>query len=333
MRVRNAFYDNGLFKKERPALRVISVGNLTVGGTGKTPLVEYLIKRYLLKTVDQLPETATLSRGYGRKTKGFRVADDTDTAQTLGDEPFQIYRKFGHLVRVCVGERRADALRQMQHLLPQLRQVLLDDAYQHRAVDPHLNLLLSDFNRPFYTDYPFPAGRLRESRSGAKRADAVIITKCPDTLSADEQERIRQAVHRYSRAAVPVLFAGLHYEQPVAFATHVPDATCQNVVLVSGLANADPLDAYVRQTFAMHQHHRFADHYAYHRADLDRLLAELPAGMSLLTTEKDWVKLDALLTPDERATLPLYYLPIAVRFLPDSAQQFEQLLDAFDANS
>ncbi len=186
MRVRNAFYDNGLFEKERPALRVISVGNLTVGGTGKTPLVEFLIKRYLPANPDQLPQTATLSRGYGRKTKGFRVADGADTAQTLGDEPVQIYRKFGRLIRVCVGERRADALRQMQQLFPQLRQVLLDDAYQHRAVDPHLNLLLSDFNRPFYTDYPFPAGRLRESRSGAKRADAVIITKCPDTLSSIE---------------------------------------------------------------------------------------------------------------------------------------------------
>lgn len=333
MRVRNAFYDNGLFEKERPALRVISVGNLTVGGTGKTPLVEFLIKRYLPANPDQLPQTATLSRGYGRKTKGFRVADGADTAQTLGDEPVQIYRKFGRLIRVCVGERRADALRQMQQLFPQLRQVLLDDAYQHRAVDPHLNLLLSDFNRPFYTDYPFPAGRLRESRSGANRADAVIITKCPDTLSVSEQEQIRQAVRRYSRADVPVLFAGLHYGQPIAFATHVPDDTVQNVMLVSGLANANPLDAYVRQTFAMHQHHRFADHYAYQRADLDRLLAALPAGMSLLTTEKDWVKLDALLTPNERATLPLYYLPIAVRFLPDSAQQFDQLLDAFDANS
>ncbi len=333
MRVRNAFYDNGLFKKERPALRVISVGNLTVGGTGKTPLVEFLIKRYLPQDTGQLPETATLSRGYGRKTNGFRVAANTDTAQTLGDEPLQIYRKFGHLIRVCVGERRADALRQMQQLFPQLRQVLLDDAYQHRAVDPHLNLLLSDFNRPFYTDYPFPAGRLRESRSGANRADAVIITKCPDALSADEQERIKQAVRRYSRADVPVLFAGLHYGQPVAFATHRPDDTRQNVVLVSGLANADPLDAYVRQSFIMHKHHRFADHYAYQRADLDRLLAALPAGTSLLTTEKDWVKLDALLTPDERATLPLYYLPIAVRFLPDSARQFDQLLAAFDANS
>lgn len=333
MRVRNAFYDNGLFKKERPGLRVISVGNLTVGGTGKTPMVEFLIKRYLTADPDKLPETATLSRGYGRKTKGFRVADATDTAQTLGDEPLQIYRKFGRLIRVCVGERRVEALRQMRQQFPQLRRVVLDDAYQHRAVDPHLNLMLSDYNRPFYADYPFPAGRLRESRSGADRADAVIVTKCPDALSADEQQQIQQAVRRYSRAEVPVLFAGLHYELPVSFATHRPNNGLQTVVLVSGLANADPLDAYVRQTFAMRQHHRFADHYAYQRADLDRLLAELSPGMSILTTEKDWVKLDALLTPDERATLPLYYLPIAVRFLPDSAQRFTQLLDAFDTNS
>lgn len=296
-------------------------------------MVEFLIKRYLPADPDQSPKTATLSRGYGRQTKGFRVAGITDTAQTLGDEPLQLYRKFGRLIRVCVGERRVDALRQMQQLFPQLRRVLLDDAYQHRAVDPQLNLLLSDYNRPFYADYPFPAGRLRESRSGADRADAVIITKCPHTLSANEQGQIQQAVRRYSRADVPVLFAGLQYDQPVSFATHRSGDMRQPVVLVSGLANASPLDAYVKQTFDLLRHHRFADHYAYQRTDLDRLLTELPPGASLLTTEKDWVKLDALLTPDERATLPLYYLPIAVRFLPDSDRAFEQLLAAFDANS
>jgi tetraacyldisaccharide 4'-kinase len=331
MRLRNAFYNNGLFKKQRPALRVISVGNLTVGGTGKTPMVEYLIKRYTANWLPDRPETATLSRGYGRTTKGFRRATDADTAATLGDEPLQLYRKFGRSVIVCVGERRADALDQMQQQFPQLRRVLLDDAYQHRAVDPHLNLLLSDYNRPFYADYPFPAGRLREGRSGAGRADAVIITKCPNALSTDEQQQIRQFVQQYSRAGVPVLFAGLQYGQPVAYATQKPTDTLKSVVLVSGLANADPLDAYVRQTFNLRTHHRFADHYAYRRADLDRLLSGHPPGVALLTTEKDWVKLDALLTADERATLPLYYLPISVQFLPGYEQTFGQLLNEFDA--
>ncbi|WP_254448534.1 tetraacyldisaccharide 4'-kinase [Spirosoma rhododendri] len=331
MRLRNAFYDNGLFKKQRPALRVISVGNLTVGGTGKTPMVEFLIKRYGSDRASGLPETATLSRGYGRITTGFRIATDADTAATLGDEPLQLYRKFGRFVCVCVGERRADALHQMQQRFPQLRRVLLDDAYQHRAVDPHLNLLLSDYNRPFYADYPFPAGRLREGRAGAARADAVIITKCPGALSADEQQQIRWAVHRYSGAGVPVLFAGLRYGQPVAYATQQPTDKLRAVVLVSGLANADPLDTYVRQTFDLLTHHRFADHYAYKRADLDRLLADQPPGAALLTTEKDWVKLDALLTTDERATLPLYYLPVSVQFLPGYEQEFGRLLDAFDA--
>lgn len=330
MRLRNAFYDNGLFKKQRPALRVISVGNLTVGGTGKTPMVEYLIKRYLANWPSDGPETATLSRGYGRTTKGFRLATDADTAATLGDEPLQLYRKFGRSVIVCVGERRADALYQMQQQFPQLRRVLLDDAYQHRAVDPHLNLLLSDYNRPFYADYPFPAGRLREGRSGAGRADAVIVTKCPSALSTDEQQQIRRSVHRYSGAGVPVLFAGLQYGQPVAYATQQPTDTLRSVVLVSGLANADPLDAYVRQAFDLLTHHRFADHYAYQRADLDRLLADRPPGAALLTTEKDWVKLDALLTTDERATLPVYYLPVSVQFLPGYEQAFSQLLDEFD---
>lgn len=284
-------------------------------------MVEYLI-RYFRPT----PQLATLSRGYGRQTKGFRLAGPADTAATLGDEPLQLYRKFGSSVVVAVGERRADALRQLQQDCPQVELVLLDDAFQHRAVQPRLSLLLMDYNRPFYTDHPFPAGRLRERRAGARRADAVVVTKCPADLIDTEQDEIKRRIRHYAQPDTPVFFAGLHYEQPQSYARHEPVSHLDSVVLVSGLANADRLEAYVRQTFTLVTHRRFADHYTYTRADLDQILKQTPAGAAVLTTEKDWVKLDALLTPDERVRLPLFYLPVAIAFLNREAE-FHALLN------
>ncbi|WP_186735224.1 tetraacyldisaccharide 4'-kinase [Spirosoma utsteinense] len=325
--IRNWLYDNGLFAKYHPDIFTVSVGNLTVGGTGKTPMIEYLIKRHLNREASTTAGTVTLSRGYGRHTKGFRVASTADTAATIGDEPLQLYRKFGQQIQVCVGERRADAIKAIQARFPATRRILLDDAFQHRAVSPDLNLLLMDFNRPFYTDYPFPAGRLRENRNGAQRADALIITKCPVDLPLADQRLIEERARQYTRPQIPVFFAGLRYDQPTAFATLQPVTGLADVVLVSGLANADPLEQYVQQQFVMHHHHRFADHRVYSRSDFDRLLAGLASGVSLLTTEKDWVKLDALLSPAERATLPLFFLPVQMVLLGEHDRAFNQFLD------
>ncbi|GAB2537475.1 tetraacyldisaccharide 4'-kinase [Spirosoma aerophilum] len=303
------------------------MGNLTVGGTGKTPMIEFLIKRSLIFAKMKSGETATLSRGYGRKTTGFRLATATDTAGTIGDEPLQLYRKFSPFVRVCVGERRVEAIVSLLKLYPETRQLLLDDAFQHRAVDPHLSILLMDYNRPIYEDYPFPAGRLRERRKGARRADAIVVTKCPANLFATEQQRICAKIRPYARAETPIFFAGLQYSDPVSFAKQPPVRLIRKVILVSGLANARPLEQYVQQTFAMQEHLCFGDHHAYTRAELDTILADIGPDVALLTTEKDWVKLDALITPEERASLPLYYLPVAIQFLPGHEQGFSQFLD------
>lgn len=289
-------------------------------------MIEFLIKRSVSQQPNRPGATATLSRGYGRQTTGFRLADATDTASTIGDEPLQLYRKFSPAIQVYVGERRAEALQSIRALQPGTDQVLLDDAYQHRAVQPHLNILLMDYNRPFYSDYPFPAGRLREGRHGARRADAIVVTKCPTDLFATEQQRISAKIRPYARPDVPIFFAGLRYDQPVSFATGQAVSGISDVVLVSGLANADPLEHYVRQTYRLVRHVPFPDHHAYSRPELDSLLATLPAQTALMTTEKDWVKLDALLTDHERATLPLYYLPVAVQFLPGHESGFVAFL-------
>ncbi len=323
---RNWLYDKDLLRTFRPDRFSISVGNLTVGGTGKTPMVEYLIKRHLNDNPSAGVAIGTISRGYGRRTTGFRLATEADTAATIGDEPRQIYRKFAGRIRVCVGERRVEAAQRLVRQHPNLDRLLLDDAFQHRSIRPHLNLLLTDFNRLFYNDYPFPAGRLRERRHGTRRADAVVVTKCSLDLAPPQQQAIQERVNRYTRPGTPVFFAGLRYGQPISFATRQPVALPSAVKLVSGIANADGLQRYVTQTFGLQDHFRFADHHAYTRAELARIVPN-DGKTPVLTTEKDWVKLDALLTADERAQWPLYYLPIEVAFLDDQETYFGRFLD------
>lgn len=325
--MRNWLFNSQLLKSYQSPIYTISVGNLTVGGTGKTPMVEFLIKRSIDQSSYTAGATATLSRGYGRETTGFQLVSDLDTASTVGDEPLQMYRKFGADIRVSVGERRAPALQSLMHLYPNIKEVLLDDAFQHRAVQPHLSILLMDYNRPFYQDYPFPAGRLRERRHGARRADAIVVTKCPNYLAVAEQMQITAKIRPYTSAETPVFFAGLHYGQPVSFAAQKAGADdVQQVVLVSGLANPGPLELYVREAFTLRHHIRFADHHAYQRTDLNAVLEKLPSGAVVLTTEKDWVKLDALLTAEERDTLPLFYLPVAMQLLDSHEAAFSRFL-------
>ena len=312
--VRNRLYDNGFLKSLPHTQFCISVGNLTVGGTGKTPAVEYLIKLLSQFNPAATGALATLSRGYGRATTGFRVASPTDTAATIGDEPLQLYHNLGGLAAVCVGERRAEALAQLANLHPNIGTVVLDDAFQHRAVQPQLQLLLMDYTRPFYTDDPFPGGRLRERRHGAKRADLVLVTKCPHDPTDAEREQMSAQISRYTKPNTPVLFAGLRYDSPKQFISNELIILINRpVYLVTGLANAGPLVQYVTGAFGLLKHVAFGDHHAYARADMDQLLADCPPDTWLLTTQKDEVKLAALLTEADQKR-HLAYLPVAMDF-------------------
>ncbi|WP_229201668.1 tetraacyldisaccharide 4'-kinase [Arsenicibacter rosenii] len=322
--VRNISYDKNWQRSQVPQQKIISVGNLTVGGTGKTPMVEYLLAYFAGRR--PAGTIATLSRGYGRLTKGFRIATEADTAETIGDEPLQVYRKFGREVCITVGEKRVAALARLAVLRPAIDLVILDDAYQHRPVRPHLSVLLMDFNRPFYLDHPFPAGRLRERRHGARRADMIVVTKCPDDLPVTKQEAIVRHIRQYSRAGTPVFFAGLTYQTPNAFSEQNTGPMPPRVILVTGIAQAGPLEAYVKAQYTMLRHERFGDHHRYSRADLDRIIADLSGDVALLTTEKDQVKLAALFTEEEQQRLPLFYLPIGVKFLSGD-DEFGKILD------
>ncbi|GAB2965487.1 tetraacyldisaccharide 4'-kinase [Hymenobacter coalescens] len=324
--VRNWLYDSGAWESSGAEVPLINVGNLRVGGTGKTPHVAWVVQQLLDR--GQLP--AILSRGYGRRTRGFRLAAAADTAATIGDEPWQHFHGFGGQVPVVVDEDRRHGLAELARLAPDVTAVVLDDAYQHRRVRPTLNILLTEQARPFWLDHVLPAGRLRESRRGARRADAVIVTKCPPDWPEAAQQAAAAQVRRYARAGVPVLFSGYTYgaPEPVFEDQHHPfPVPGQPVVVLTGIAQPEPLLAELRrQGFAVVAHHRFADHHAFTPAELQAVRAARPAGAALVTTEKDAARLRDPALHTSAADLPLFYVPIRVAFLADGAARLQALL-------
>lgn len=321
--VRNRLYDRGYKPAVKFDVPVISVGNLAVGGTGKTPLAEHLIR--LLSPEFKI---ATLSRGYGRKTKGFRIANENDSAATIGDEPFQIYKKFGDQVHVTVGEERAYAIPMLLQNHEDTTAIILDDAYQHRSVIPGLSILLTEYQNPFYNDFLLPVGRLREAKSGAVRADVIVVTKCPDHLSDDEVMEIEGHIHTY--AVKPVFFSKIRYADPVAFGITEVEFS-KNVILVSAIANSHILEEYVRKSFSLIRHFSFRDHYVITESDLNDIEAVLKkqAGDAcILTTEKDMVKLKRNELREQVNRLPIFYLPIETEFIRNG-KDFDTLVLSF----
>jgi len=317
--VRNYLYDRGLKPSVKFELPVISVGNLSVGGTGKTPMVEHLIR-----ILGGEFHIATLSRGYGRSSKGIRIASATENPSSLGDEPFQFYKKFGDRITVAVGEERALAIPTILQEHPETEIILLDDAFQHRKVSPSLSILLSDYNRPFYKDVLLPAGRLREGRGGAARADVIVITKCPSGILDDEMMNIEKLVRLYAER--PVFFTSIRYGNPLPFSTKLETPT-QNVMLISGIANHKPLEDYVKQNYSLLKHLKFKDHHAYTDADVESIANEVDRNpqMSIITTEKDKVKLEMPEFQSTINTLPIFYLPIEIDFLKDG-KDFDEIV-------
>ncbi|AKD04760.1 tetraacyldisaccharide 4'-kinase [Pontibacter korlensis] len=321
MRLRNLGYDKGLMTSRSFDLPVIAVGNLTVGGTGKTPHVEYLLR--LLHNY----KVATLSRGYKRHSKGFILADKDTSAAKIGDEPFQYHLDFKD-VAVAVCEDRVKGIDELQKQLEKLEVVVLDDAMQHRPVQPSLNILITDHNRPFYKDYVLPAGRLREPRTGARRADIVIVSKCPASISTEEQRAVQQQVEQYTSPGTPIFFSTFAYGRPVPVGSGAE--VSKGVVLVTGIANAEPLKNYlIKQGYAILKHLGYPDHYRYTPEDLEELQELLHnkafASASVLTTRKDAVKMiDAALLPLTKQ-LPIFFVPIEVRIMNDG-DKFDQLV-------
>jgi tetraacyldisaccharide 4'-kinase len=317
VRLRNHLYNIGYKKEISFQVMTIGVGNLVMGGSGKTPMTEYLIR--LLK--DQF-KIAVLSRGYGRKSVGIKLLTEGDTVRQVGDEPMQVFRKFGDWVTVAVGEDRLMAIPQILQERPETDLIILDDVYQHRKVKPSLNFLLTTHESPFYYDFIFPAGWLREPRRGARRADAIIVTKCPRSMTADARNLMCSSIAKYSGA--PVYFTALQYDEPIAFGQ--AQNISRPVVLVSAIANNYLFKNYCTERFDVIKHFTFEDHHFCTQEEIKQIVAFAQSkNASILTTEKDMVKLKE--HPELIDQHPWYFMPVRIIFLNDEEKFHGMILE------
>lgn len=308
--VRNKLFDRGILKSQKVKAATVVVGNLNVGGSGKTPMVEFLVENLAARF-----HTVTLSRGYGRKTRGYLLADTSSTPAQLGDEPYQIYSKYAGTVNVAVGEKRVAAIHEIMKTLPGTELVLLDDAFQHRYIDGDLRILLTTFRDPFFQDYVLPAGRLRESRYGAARADIIVVTKCPPNLSEAQKVTYRNNIQKYSQA--PVLFAGLGYGGIVPLGYPMTREPSE-VIVLSGIADSSLFTTEVGKRYKVLEVIDFRDHHEYGMDDLERLrsVVRQRPGAGVITTEKDAVKLKRPEFREYLSEIPIFALPVKIKFSP-----------------
>jgi tetraacyldisaccharide 4'-kinase len=324
----NFFYEIGLLKASRFSIPVIGVGNLSIGGAGKTPHIEYLIE--LLK--DYI-DVATLSRGYKRQTTGFRYVQTTDTALTVGDEPLQYRRKYPDIV-VAVGESRAYAIPQILQQFPKTQTILLDDAFQHRGVKPGLNILLTAFDHLFTDDYLLPAGRLREWRSGYKRADIIIVTKCPTEVSDLQKTDIIKKIQPMSYQNV--FFSYYEYGYPYNFYNPKHRISLDSeldVILLSAIANTDYLMTYLLDQVKSVHEIEYEDHHMFDGHDIERITKVFQNhGQSrklILTTEKDAMRLELHKETLQKNNIPVFVLPTKVKFHHAEGEVFDADIKKF----
>ncbi len=290
--VRNKLFDLGLMKSVTFDVPVVSVGNLAIGGTGKTPHVEYIVSNLMSEY-----RIGVLSRGYKRKTKGFLLANSKSTPEIIGDEPYQIYEKFGRRVRIAVCENRVKGIRKLLEIDPKINLIILDDAFQHRHVTPKVSIVLMDYSRPVYDDKVLPLGRLREDKSGINRAEMVLVTKCPENLPQIQYRIMSNNLNLmsfqqlfFSRYKYVELMPVFPDEAPYQVDLEAMTAA-DSVLIVTGIANPRPLIRrcmeYPVKIKVMH----FPDHHNFTKKDLrqiaDKFRAMKGARKIILTTEKD----------------------------------------------
>ncbi|CAH1001642.1 Tetraacyldisaccharide 4'-kinase [Neolewinella maritima] len=322
---RNWAYRRGILRGISFAVPVISVGNLSVGGAGKTPHIEYLIR-----LLDPYLNIATLSRGYRRRTRGFLVVRPEMQVEEVGDEPLQYARKFPE-VMVTVAEERAFAIPEIVGRRPDTQLVLLDDAFQHRAVQPGLNVLLTQYALPFTRDYLLPSGRLREWRSGYGRADVIVVSKCPPELDRAAAEALIAEIDPLPHQRVffsYYAYAAPYYLLDPRYRLRMEQGI--DVLLLSAIANTDYLAAHLRATAHTVHSLEYADHHYFSASDLVNLKQKFAAlqgqHRAVITTEKDAMRLDVHRDYIAEEKLPVFVLPLEVRFHFDEGPVFDQLV-------
>lgn len=325
--LRNKLYDNGVLSSIQFSIPVICVGNLSTGGTGKTPHIEYLIRLFQYEY-----QLATMSRGYKRKTTGFFLAGTDTDSRMIGDEPMQFYRKFpGLTVSVC--EDRMTGIPRLLSERPGIDIVLLDDAFQHRSVKPGLNILITDFARPFYTDFILPFGSLREGRKAYKRADIIVVSKCPLTLNSKEQQAFISKINPLKHQCV--FFSAIAYDSMIDFFTgqRIDLLEKPNVIMVSGIAKPAPMLQFLRQNIAENVHLlKYPDHHFFTQANLDEIKHTYDSWGKghkiIVTTEKDAARLEMHKEQLSGWNITIAILPIKIEFL-NRQQEFDSSVRSY----
>ncbi|MDR3682041.1 MAG: tetraacyldisaccharide 4'-kinase [Flavipsychrobacter sp.] len=317
--LRNRLYDTGFFSSIEFSVPVITVGNLSVGGTGKTPHVEYLVR-----LLEYEYRVATMSRGYKRHTQGFIIADESSNALRIGDEPMQYHLKFPDLT-VSVAEERMTGIPALLQRKPLVEVILLDDAYQHRSVKAGLTILITDHARPFYDDYILPLGRLREQRAAYKRANVIIVSKCPLGITAQKAEEIIKKIKPQTHQQV--FFTGIKYCTPYNFITKEEvNLNGKNAVLVCCIARPEPLVAHLRSNMQDVHVLSYPDHHYFVSKDLEEIKAtyenwQVP-GKVIVTTEKDAARLHLHFDKLKDWGIEIVVLPIEVAVLLGGRNEF-----------
>jgi tetraacyldisaccharide 4'-kinase len=322
---RNLFFEIGVFKQNKFNIPIIGVGNITVGGTGKTPH-----SQYISQILQNNFKIAILSKGYGRKTKGFKYVNIDSNCDDVGDEPLQMKKNLPKEI-VAVDHKRVNGVNKILKDHPELNCIIFDDAFQHRSVKIGYNILLCDYNNPIYKDWIMPVGLLRESKKGIKRADCVVISKCPENLSLEESNRIKKNL----KFKKEVFFSKIRYDKIVSLNGNktIEKTSLKKILLITGIANSNPIIEYLEKLNIQIKHLRYKDHFHYKKKDINRIIDNFRnenSEMIILTTEKDAQKMKKF---GELSNFPVYYLKVSVDFMSNKDKFEEKIIKYVKAHS